>query len=85
MKTTRRHFIAGISGIVAATAVPAAAALSDARPESLDERIQRLEQELSEALSEKWSERIEPYRAPYGNHALFFMVAHNPDEGGGKC
>lgn len=77
MKTTRRHFIAGVA---AATAVPAAAALAGARPENLDDRIRRLEQELAEALSEKWSERIKPYRAPYGNHALFFMVADDPEE-----
>lgn len=79
MKTTRRNFIAGISGIAAASVTPAAVAFADAQPETLDERIQRLEQELAEALSEKWSERIEPYRAPYGNHALFFMEARVPE------
>jgi len=79
MKTTRRTFIAGISGIAVASAAPAAIVLADAHPETLEEGIQRLEQELAGALSEKWSERIEPYRAPYGNHALFFMVADIPE------
>lgn len=79
MRTTRRTFLGGISGVAVASATPIAVAVTGAQPESLDELIQRLELELAEALSEKWSERIEPYRAPYGNHALFFMGADIPE------
>jgi hypothetical protein len=81
METTRRKFIARFSGIAAASIVPAAIKLAEASPETLEERIERLEGELVAALSEKWPRGAEAVRAPYGNHAIFFMERDRPEGG----